>query len=544
MPRERTPVRRAALPVLTALATAALLVAVQLAAASGRDAQPRFGLDLTLSTPVAAAGETVTAVVRLTMAETRPGDKVTVAGRITGGLRPVGGDPSRGTFDLPSSVWTVPTAPGLRTAVLLWRLQAVQPTPGVVEQVRVAVTSPRTRARSEADPCGSAAASPAVSPSTARASGSGAAGARAEAVPRAGAEGDGRKAAGTQVGPRRAATPVTPAPTVTPAAPVTPAASASGGRAPKDCASSSAEPGGDSAGASPEAARASAATVSPTTARPATTASAATVLPTTARPAATAPAGGSGTPSTSAKPPIVTDPASTTGPAATAPGMPSTPSATPGTPATAHPPIATDPAPTARPGGPGTSGTPAASPSATRSASPPTAPPVASPSPPPPPPPVAEVAVPAEQQCADDATAACAGLRFGDPKLRLARTADTTDTRPGQQVTHTVTVTDSGEAAALFATVRNSIPAGAPLVSGRISQGAYDALTGVWQTGRIAAGGTATLTLTLHVPDPAAGTVMSARSEFLGSADPAPVIEHTCPDDPGSACAITRVTAP
>ncbi|MGR7001345.1 DUF11 domain-containing protein [Yinghuangia aomiensis] len=160
------------------------------------------------------------------------------------------------------------------------------------------------------------------------------------------------------------------------------------------------------------------------------------------------------------------------------------------------------------------------------------------------PPPVAEVAVPADQQCADDATAACAGLRFGDPRLRLARTADTTDTRPGQQVTHTVTVTDSGEAAALFATVRNSIPAGAPLVSGRISQGTYDALTGIWQTGRIAAGGTATLTLTLHVPDPAAGTVMSARSEFLGSADPAPVIEHTCPDDPGSACAITRVTAP
>ncbi|GAA4977450.1 hypothetical protein GCM10023205_51240 [Yinghuangia aomiensis] len=475
--------RRAALPVLTALCTAALLVAVQLAAASGRDTQPRFGLDLTLSTPVAAAGETVTAVVRLTMAETRPGDKVTVAGRITGGLRPVGGDPSRGTFDLPSSVWTVPTAPGLRTAVLLWRLQAVQPTPGGVEQVRVAVTSPRTRTRDEADPCGSAAASPAVSPSAARASGSGAAGGRAGVVP--GAAGDGKKAAGTQGGPLRAHGLATS---------VAPAASPSGGRAPKDCASSSAKPGGDAAVASPEAA----------------TAGAATVLPTTARPAATAPAGGSGTPSTIAEPST-----------------------------------ATGPAPTTRPDGPGTSGTPATSPSATRGASPTATPPAASPTPPPPPPPTAaEVAVPADQQCADDATAACAGLRFGDPRLRLARTADTTDTRPGQQVTHTVTVTDSGEAAALFATVRNSIPAGAPLVSGRISQGTYDALTGIWQTGRIAAGGTATLTLTLHVPDPAAGTVMSARSEFLGSADPAPVIEHTCPDDPGSACAITRVTAP
>lgn len=305
-----------------------------------------------------------------------------------------------------------------------------------------------------------------------------------------------------------------------------PVASPSGAGAPKDCASSSARPGVDAAVASPGAA-----------------ASAATGLPTTARPAATEPAGGSGKPSAGITPTATTDPTSTARPAATPPG---TPSATPGMSATAHPPNATGPVPTPRPDGPAAS---AASASATRSGSPPgppTTPPAASPSSPPPPPPpsAAEVAVPADQQCADDAGAACAGLRFGDPRLRLARTADTTDTRPGQQVTHTVTVTDSGEAAALFATVRNSIPAGAPLVSGRISQGTYDTLTGIWQTGRIAAGGTATLTLTLRVPDPAAGTVMSARSEFLGSADPAPMIEHVCPDDPGSACAITRVTAP
>ncbi|MDI2132959.1 hypothetical protein [Yinghuangia seranimata] len=336
--------RRPAVPVLTGAATALVLLAVQFAFGAERDSHPRLGLDLTVSAPVAAEGEVLTAVVRLVVADTGPGERVTVAGTLSGGLHTVGADASRGGFDAPSGVWTVPSAPGTREAVLLWRIQAAGGAADAVEHIRVAVTSPRTHARS-VGASGSPSGKPAV-------------------------------------------TSATPAPVTTSA-------------------------------------------------------------PTTPVPTATAPS-----------PPTVAVP---------------------------------------------------------------------------------EVDVPVAQRCPDDPAAACADLRFGKPRLSLVRAVDATDSRPGETLMHTVSVTDSGDAAALFAGVRNSVPAGAPLLWGALSQGSYDATTGVWQTGRIAAGGTATLTLAVRVPDPAAGTVMSARSDFVMSSDPAPAVEAACPDDPDSSCASTRI---
>lgn len=437
--------RRRARPVATGLATAAALMAVQLAVAAAADARPHFTLDLTLGTPVAADGETVTAVVRLTMADTRPGDRVTVAGRLTGGLRSVGADASRGTFDLPSGVWTVPTGPGTREAVLLWHFQATAGPPGSAETVRVAVTSPRTRAGLAPVP-----ASPGGSPRSDGSDGSEPSGARApKATPAPGSS------AGSQGSP---GSPVATGPTAT--------------------ASVSAATGGARPGA-PNPTAAAPAPATPTSAKPETS------KPTTS------------TPTTGTSP---------------SPSPPKPPSAKPGSPT---------PSPT-QPSRPS---------------------PSASPTPPPPPPPSPEVDVPPAQRCPDDPTSACAGLRFGTPALHLARTADATDARPGATLTHTVTVTDSGDAAALFANVRNSLPAGAPLLWGALSQGSYDVLTGVWQTGRIAAGGTATLTLAVRVPDQAVGTVMAARSDFVVSSDPAPTIAGACQDDPDSACTVTRIAA-
>ncbi|NUU24820.1 MAG: DUF11 domain-containing protein [Streptomycetaceae bacterium] len=399
--------RRVVLPVLTALATAAALVAVQFAVASSRDIRPHFALDLQLGTPVAADGETVTAVVRLTMADMRPGETVTVTGRLSGGLRTVGADPSRGGFDGPSGVWTMPAAQGTHEAVLLWRLQATAGAPGAAEHVRVTVTSPQTRAA------------------------------------RAG----------------------------------TASASASG--------STSGRPSRSAGGAKP---------------------------------------GGSGKPGTSGKP-------AATGPVATRSASPSAP---------ASPVRPTGEARPTKSAQPTASATPSTKPTATPTTKPTTQPP--SPSKPPPPPPPSGVDVPAAQRCPDDTASACADLAFGKPSLRLARSANITDAKPGETVVHTVSVTDSGDAAALFANVRNSLPAGAPLLWGRLSQGTYDVTTGVWETGRIAAGGTATLTLGVRVPDPAAGTVMAARSDFVASSDPAAAVEGPCPDDPDAACASTRIT--
>lgn len=414
--RPRGYLRRAVLPVLIAVATATAMVAVQLAVAASRDARPHFALDLALSTPVAADGETVTAVVRLTMADTKPGEQVTVAGRLTGGLRTVGADPSRGGFDVPSAVWTVPTAPGRSEAVLLWRIHAGATAPDAVEQVRVSVTSPRTRVGGVV-----ASGSPSARPSAS-------------------------KSVSGSVKPPKPASPPPSSLSVMPS-PTKPPGTAGPTVSPK-----------------------------PTAPKPTPTPIATTVKPTPTKPSA--------------------------------PPTPASPKPTP----TLTP---TKPTPT----------------------------PTASTPPPPPPAPASEVDVPVAQRCADDPASACAGLRFGKPGLSLARAVDTTDARPGQTLTHTVTVADSGDAAALFANVRNSLPAGAPLLWGALSQGTYDVGTGVWQTGRIAAGGRATLTLAVRVPDPAAGTVMAARSDFVASSDPAPTVVGPCADDPDAACTSTRIAA-
>ncbi|WP_436774210.1 hypothetical protein [Yinghuangia sp. YIM S09857] len=471
--RSRIRLRRVLLPALTALATAAALVAVQLAVAAGRDVRPHFALDLTLGTPVAADGETLTAVVRLTMTDTEPGEQVTVAGRLTGGLRTVGADPSRGGFDAPSGVWTVPTAPGRSEAVLLWRVQAAAKSGGAVESVRVSVTSPRTRARAVA-PSGTP--SPFASASAATGS------------PKPTKPIEQTKATNPNKpsGPADPTTSAKPSPSGKPVTPTMPGAA-------------STEP--------PKAA-----SPSPTT---------------------------QGTPATKPTPTAGTK--SPAPPSATPkPSPPQTAKPTP----TSAPPSPTPP-PTKPPAPPTTTAAPEPTPSPTRTPPPPTPVPTPTPKPPPPPPPAptSEVEVPPAQRCADDAASACAELRFGTPRLTLARAVDTTDARPGQTVTHTVTVADSGDAAALFASIRNSLPAGAPLLWGALSQGTYDVGTGVWQTGRIAAGGRATLTLAVRVPDPAAGTVMAARSDFVASSDPAPAVTGPCPDDPDSACTSTRISA-
>ncbi|MGW0659128.1 hypothetical protein [Streptodolium elevatio] len=452
--------QRVARPVLTALATAAALVVVQLAVAAGRDVRPHFALDLTLGTPVAADGETVTAVVRLTMSDTKPGDHVTVAGRLTGGLRTVGADPSRGGFDGPSGVWTVPTAPGRNEAVLVWRIQATAKAADAVERVRVSVTSPRTRAHGVV-----VSGSPSPRPSASSATGS--AGSAKPGKPSA----SGKPVTATPTGgkPTKPVEPTKPVAPTRPTEPTTPNGPTESPKAPPPSPSTS--PGAAS-----------------------------------------------------------TKPTAIPGPAAS-------PTSTPTPTLTAKPTPPTQPTPTSKPA-PTISPTPTAKPTPTTPK-----PPSSPPPPPPPPPPASEVEVPTAQRCAHDATAACADLRFGKPRLTLARTVDTTDARPGQTLTHTVTVTDSGNAAALFANVRNSLPAGAPLLWGALSQGTYDVGTGVWQTGRIAADGRATLTLAVRVPDPAAGTVMAARSDFVASSDPAPTVTGPCADDPDAACSSTRIAA-
>ncbi|MET7303006.1 DUF11 domain-containing protein [Embleya sp. NPDC005575] len=126
-------------------------------------------------------------------------------------------------------------------------------------------------------------------------------------------------------------------------------------------------------------------------------------------------------------------------------------------------------------------------------------------------------------------------------KLELRRTAVPAQAKPGDTVTHTVTVSNSGGGEAKSAVVRNSLPAGAKLVDSKPSQGEFDAATGVWKTGRIKADSEVILILVLKVPQGAAGSEMTARSSFVSAPGAKPVIRNACGDDAEATCASTRV---
>ncbi|WP_406285278.1 DUF11 domain-containing protein [Embleya sp. NBC_00896] len=126
-------------------------------------------------------------------------------------------------------------------------------------------------------------------------------------------------------------------------------------------------------------------------------------------------------------------------------------------------------------------------------------------------------------------------------RLELRRAADRAQAKPGDVVTHTVTVRNGGTADATSAVVRNTVPAGVKLMDSKPSQGEFDTATGLWKTGSIKAGSAVTLILVLKVPEGAAGSEMTARSSFVTAPGAKPVIGNACSDDTTATCAGTRV---
>ncbi|MFI1383090.1 DUF11 domain-containing protein [Embleya sp. NPDC020886] len=126
-------------------------------------------------------------------------------------------------------------------------------------------------------------------------------------------------------------------------------------------------------------------------------------------------------------------------------------------------------------------------------------------------------------------------------RLELRRTADHAQAEPGDAVTHTVTVRNSGKGEANSAVVRNTLPAGVKPMESKPSQGEFDPATALWKTGPIKAGSEVVLILVLRVPQGAAGTEMTARSSFISAPGAEPVIRDACGDDAEAACASTRV---
>src|SRR5581483_4090957 len=105
----------------------------------------------------------------------------------------------------------------------------------------------------------------------------------------------------------------------------------------------------------------------------------------------------------------------------------------------------------------------------------------------------------------------------------LVLTKTGSDPRPnvGDTVTFTVSVADVGPNAATGVQVTDLLPAGLTFVSATAAQGTYDATTGLWSVGTVAAGTTTTLTVTAQVTAAAAASNVATISH-ADQSDPNP----------------------
>ena len=104
--------------------------------------------------------------------------------------------------------------------------------------------------------------------------------------------------------------------------------------------------------------------------------------------------------------------------------------------------------------------------------------------------------------------------------LALTKTVSNAAPNVGDQITFTITLTNSGPTAtATGVAVTDLLPAGLSFVSAKPSQGTYVAGTGVWTVGNVTTGTPQTLTITATVVSPAAQT-NSASITASGQADP------------------------
>jgi len=87
--------------------------------------------------------------------------------------------------------------------------------------------------------------------------------------------------------------------------------------------------------------------------------------------------------------------------------------------------------------------------------------------------------------------------------LSIAKTVSNSTPNVGDTIVFTVSLSNSGPNAATNVTAQDQLPAGLTLVSSSPSQGTYNpAPPGTWTVGTVAAGATATLTLTATVVSP------------------------------------------
>ena len=97
--------------------------------------------------------------------------------------------------------------------------------------------------------------------------------------------------------------------------------------------------------------------------------------------------------------------------------------------------------------------------------------------------------------------------------LALTKTVNDPTPNVGDQVTFTVTLTNTGPDDATGVQVNDLLPAGLTFVSATPSQGTYDSATGVWTVGTVTTATPETLTLTATVVSPVARTNTATISD-------------------------------
>jgi len=117
-----------------------------------------------------------------------------------------------------------------------------------------------------------------------------------------------------------------------------------------------------------------------------------------------------------------------------------------------------------------------------------------------------------------------------NPTLAIEKNADVTQVAAGENITYTVTVTNSGLAVAKGVEVGETLPANATFRSATSGTGTYNAAANLWTVGDIAPGGAATLTVVVTVSTTAADgdTVTNGVSvtKENGTAPPTPVTDE------------------
>jgi uncharacterized repeat protein (TIGR01451 family) len=106
--------------------------------------------------------------------------------------------------------------------------------------------------------------------------------------------------------------------------------------------------------------------------------------------------------------------------------------------------------------------------------------------------------------------------------LIVGKTVDNSSPMDGNTVNYTVTATDMGPATSTGITVSDMLPAGLVFDSATTSQGSYDATSGVWTVGDLAASSSATLVIGVTV-SANSGTVITntaTGNESASSTDP------------------------